>query len=321
MLSSSDYRVEAERFLKELNYGAREPLGLFEPAGYILDGGGKRLRPLLTLMACEAFGGRLDDALAPAAGLEVFHNFTLVHDDIMDNSPLRRSRPTVHAKWNVNTAILSGDAMLTLATQLVAQVDDVHLREVLEIFNAMALDVYSGQQLDMDFERRSDLTQEQYLNMIRLKTGALLGACARIGAIVGGATPVQAARMEEFGRCLGVAFQIRDDYLDVFGNESELGKPIGGDILNDKTTFLKVSALDASETDRQALDVAMSLQGEAKIKAVTSIYARIGLEQECKKAISHWTGRALRELKKARLDDEGREAFTRLAEKLTGRSK
>lgn len=310
-----------EERLATLRYDRPGLEGLYEPVLYGIGSGGKRLRPVLALMCCEACGGDVSQALSAACGLEMFHNFTLLHDDVMDNSDMRRGRETVHKRWDVNTAILSGDTMLTLATELVADVPDAILRRVLSTFDRMAIEVYEGQRLDMDFETRQDVTVDEYIEMITLKTGALLGASARIGGLVAGCDDVTADCLERYGRCLGVAFQIQDDYLDVFGDSAVFGKPIGGDIINDKKTFLLLEALGRNGADREALNDALRLKGDVKVTTVRRIYERLGVDTVCRKAILHWTGDALRALKKSKISSEGAESLKKLADKLTGRTR
>ena len=208
------------------------PQGLFAPVRYTLEGGGKRLRPLLLLSTCEALGGDPDKAISQAVGLEMFHNFTLLHDDVMDNSEVRRGRPTVHRRWNPSVAILSGDAMLTMATELVCKDSGAHLREVLDLFNRTAMEVYGGQQLDMEFENRRDVSVKEYVEMIRLKTSVLLACACKLGAIMAGASEKDADAMYSYGEKLGLAFQLQDDNLDTYGDPALFGKEIGGDIIN-----------------------------------------------------------------------------------------
>lgn len=318
----SEYRDIFEGGLSRLNYNRPGLERLYGPVVYGITAGGKRLRPVLTLMGCDAFCGNAEAALCAALGVEMFHNFTLVHDDVMDHSDMRRGRPTVHKKWDVNTAILSGDTMLTLATQLIMDVPDDKLRSVLDTFNRMAVEVYEGQRYDTDFETRDDVTVDEYIHMITLKTGALLGGAARIGCIVGGATEAQGGCVDEFGRCLGVAFQIQDDYLDVFGDSETFGKPIGGDILNGKKTYLLLEALNRGSSDSDAMRSAMKMDNSpVKIQTVTRIYERMGIDESCRKAVASWMGRALKALKKAGLTEEGYESFRMFAEKLIGRTK
>lgn len=322
MQKFSDYSAHIEKTLRDLDFPGGALAGLYEPISYAMSAGGKRLRPSLTLMAADAFGGAVEKAESAAAGLEMFHNFTLLHDDVMDNSDMRRGRPSVHARWDVNTAILSGDTMLTLATMQVARVDGSILREVLDSFNDMAVKVYEGQRLDMDFESSDNVSLDDYLHMISLKTGILLGTSARIGALIGGASKEDADRMTEYGVMLGNAFQIQDDWLDVFGDSTTFGKPIGGDINNNKKSFLLLSALASSTPEAEALREAMKLPaGPTKIKTVTRIYERLDMTARCRDAISAYSSKAIAALKATSLSDENREPFRLLVEKLTGRKK
>lgn len=301
-----------------------EPRGLYAPIAYGMEAGGKRLRPVMLLMAAEAFGGgeAMERAVAPAVGYELFHNFTLLHDDVMDNSELRRGRKSVMAKWDTNTAILSGDTMLTLATEKVAEVPDALMRPLLGIFNRMAIDVYEGQRMDMDFETRRDVTPEEYTRMISLKTGALMGAALQTGALLGGASEEDARHMHDFGMQLGVAFQMEDDWLDTFGDPETFGKPIGGDILNNKQTYLLVSALKGVGPDREALLTAVSLPpSDTKVKAVTRLYQHMGVKESARRDINSCTSRAMAALKATSLGDAQKEAFRRLVDKLASRKK
>lgn len=280
------------------------------------------MRPALMMMTADAFGGNAEAASIPAAGIEMYHNFTLLHDDVMDNSDTRRGRPSVHAKWDVNTAILSGDTMLTLATQMISKVEDRILRGVLDTFNEMAIRVYEGQSLDMQFETSDDVTIEDYTRMIMDKTGALIGASAKIGAMIGGASEKDAEKMYEFGMMLGVAFQIQDDWLDVFGDSTTFGKPVGGDINNNKKSFLMLSGLNAGGAESEALREAINLPaGPTKVKVVTRLYEKMGLSELCKKEIGRYSAKALTALKATDMSEESKEPFRKLVEKLTGRKK
>lgn len=322
MKKFSDYSAHVEKVLRDLTLPGGNLSGLYEPITYSLTAGGKRLRPSLVLMTAEAFGGQAEDAVSAATGLEMFHNFTLLHDDVMDHSDLRRGRPTVHSKWDINTAILSGDTMLTLATQCVSKVADEILRPVLDAFNEMALRVYEGQRLDMDFETSDNVELADYMRMISDKTGALLGAAARIGALIGGASGSDASHMAEYGNMLGLAFQIQDDWLDVFGDSTTFGKPIGGDINNNKKSFLLLTALATGTPDAKALGEAMKLPaGETKVKIVTRLYERLDMTKHCREAINQYSARAMAALKATSLSDEAREPFRLLVDKLTGRKK
>lgn len=310
--------------LRALKLSEKEPASLYSPIDYALSSGGKRLRPGILMMTAENFGGEkaLEASKKPAAGIEMFHNFTLLHDDVMDNSEMRRGRESVWKKWNSSTAILSGDTMLTLATQLVSDVEDGKLRRVLDTFNHMAMEVYEGQRLDIDFEHTEVVSSDTYIEMIRKKTGALLGAAGAIGAIIAGASDKDVAAMTTYGEMLGIAFQIQDDWLDTYGDSSTFGKPIGGDILNDKKTFLLVKAFESEQGTVEALKVTMSeLKGEAKIKAVTRIYDKLNLNEVTRQAVSFYTKQALKALKSTSLSEEKKEPFRLLLDKLTGRKK
>lgn len=324
MKKISDYAAEAEMALRALKLSEKEPSSLYAPVDYALSSGGKRLRPGLLMMAAESFGGEkaLEDSRKPAAGIEMFHNFTLLHDDVMDHSEKRRGRESVWTKWDLSAAILSGDTMLTMASQLIGEVPDDKLRDVLNIFNQMALEVYEGQRLDLDFESSETVNSDTYIEMIRKKTGALLGACGSIGAKIGGASDKDVAAMATFGEMLGIAFQIQDDWLDTFGDSATFGKPIGGDILNGKKTFLLVKAMEADKGTVDALKVTMTeLKGDAKIKAVTRLYDKLNLNEVTRQAVSFYSKQALKALKSTSLSEELKEPFRLLVEKLTGRKK
>lgn len=322
MKTVSEYSSIIESGLKELHYPGGNVAPLYEPIRYALSAGGKRIRPVLVLMGADAFGGKVEEALRPALGIETFHNFTLLHDDVMDNSDLRRGRPTVHKKYDANRAILSGDTMLTLATQYISDVEDGILRRVLDTFNSMAIKVYEGQQLDMDFENRDNVEEGEYLEMIEGKTGSLIGASVKIGALIGGASERDAELMYEFGVMTGLAFQIQDDWLDTFGDSTTFGKPIGGDILNGKKTYLYVKAFSAGGSNAEALKAAFNMHaGEMKIKAVTRLYEKAGVDEAAKKAVNHYTSMALKALNSTSLKDENKEIFRKLAEKLIGRKR
>lgn len=322
MLKFSDYSARIEKTLRDLSFPGGELTGLYEPVSYSLSAGGKRLRPSLVLMAADAFGDAADRAVNAAVGVEMFHNFTLLHDDVMDNSELRRGRPSVFARWDVNTAILSGDTMLTLATQRVAEVPDAVLRPVLDTFNRVAIRVYEGQRLDMDFETAPEVTIDEYIRMISDKTGALLGGAASIGALIGGADEKEAALMYDYGMMLGLAFQIQDDWLDVYGDAATFGKPIGGDINNNKKSFLLLAALSERTPDATALAEAMAMPaGEAKVRTVTRLYDRMDISRKCQEAVRKYSSKALAALKATSLGDDRREPFRLLVEKLTGRRK
>lgn len=284
------------REILKLNF-PDQPAELYDPARYFLSLGGKRLRPLLVLMGCELAGGKPEDAIQPALGMEVFHNFTLMHDDIMDNAPVRRNHPTVHARWNNNIAILCGDVMYTKACSLMAEVPDRILRKVLQIFNANALAVCEGQQFDMNFENQEDPGISAYLNMIRLKTAVLLGASLEIGAICGGADDNQSALLFEAGCRLGIAFQLQDDLLDVFGTSDSFGKRKGGDILSNKKTYLKLRALEKGNVEQvselKKWYASTNHSDSEKIKAVTEIFVNLGVKEDTEKLLGSFFDEAI----------------------------
>ena len=236
-------RIESE--VKALQFDC-PPKSLYTPIEYTLSLGGKRIRPALTLLACNIYSETVDQAITTALGFEVFHNFTLLHDDLMDKADMRRKQPTVHKVWNDNAAILSGDAMMIASYQLIAQSQPAKLKEILDLFTQTALELCSGQQYDMEFESRNDVTETEYLEMIRLKTAVLLAACLKAGALIGGASAEDASNLYEFGINIGLSFQLQDDLLDVYGDPATFGKNIGGDILCNKKTFLLIHALDTA---------------------------------------------------------------------------
>lgn len=322
MKTLDEYRIEIETAIQKLEFPGGLLANLYDPIKYALSAGGKRIRPVLTLMSADAFGDKSSEAVMPALGIETFHNFTLVHDDVMDNSDIRRGRQTVHKKFNENTAILSGDTMLTLATQYVSMVPDSLLRNVVDTFNSMAIKVYEGQQLDMDFEKEVKIALSDYITMIESKTGALLGASAKIGALIGGASEKDAQKMYEFGMQTGVAFQIQDDWLDTFGDAATFGKSIGGDINNGKKTYLYVAALEQDSQTAQALKEAYQIPaGDVRVKTVTRLYEKLAINESAKKAVNHYSSLALKALNATSLSDEKKEVFRKLAEKLIGRKK
>ena len=265
------------------------PRSLFDPITYILSLGGKRIRPALALMACDLFGGKNEDVLQPALGLEVFHNFTLLHDDLMDEADRRRDKPTVHKLWNPNVAILSGDAMLICAYQLVAKAND---KAILELFSRTALEICAGQQYDMEFESRSDVTEEEYLEMIRLKTAVLLACALKVGAMIGGASAADADALYDYGIHIGLAFQLQDDLLDVYGDPKTFGKNIGGDILCNKKTFLLINALSvASEEQRQVMEDWMARKtydAQEKIAAFANLYNELSIRDLTERRIEDY---------------------------------
>ena len=268
--------------IESLDY-ARQPMNLYEPVKYILSLGGKRIRPAMMLMAYNMFRDDVEKILDPALALEIYHNFTLLHDDLMDNADVRRGKPTVHKRWDANTAILSGDVMLTLADVYMSRVDDAYFREVMATFHTTSIEIAEGQQYDMDFETRTDVAEAEYIEMIRLKTSVLLACALKIGAILGGASKEDAEHLYRLGESIGLAFQLRDDYLDVYGDPKVFGKKVGGDILCNKKTYLYINALRlADKEQRAALDywaTAADIVPEEKVAAVTAIYTALGLPE------------------------------------------
>ena len=295
------------------------PSGLYEPVRYTLDGGGKRLRPVLLMASAEAFGAKAEDVVKQALGIEMFHNFTLLHDDVMDNADMRRGRPTVHRRWNCSTAILSGDAMLTLATRLVADCPDIQLRGVLGLFNATAMEIYEGQQYDMDFESLNDVAVERYLEMIRLKTSVLLACACRMGAMLAGADEASCAAMYRYGELLGLAFQLQDDYLDTYGDPALFGKEIGGDIINEKKTWLWINAMtEGREQMQRVLD--KKLTDYLKIKEVKEIYDSLDLPARSHSLIESYVEDAIAALDNAKISAEARSFFVNLANRTLSRA-
>lgn len=295
--------------------------GLYEPIRYALNAGGKRLRPMLLLAAAEACGAGKEQVIDQALGIEMFHNFTLLHDDLMDRADMRHGKPTVHVKWNPATAILSGDTMLTMAGQLVGRgLHDSMLGKILRLFNETAIAVYEGQQKDMDFETRNDVTPAEYLDMISQKTGALIATPCLMGAILAGADGRCCDRLNEYGRGLGRAFQLQDDWLDTYGDPAVFGKKIGGDILNDKKTYLLTMALqngDASQ--REELLSLMGTRSQDKIDRVREIYSATGSDKACRDLIEKSTAEAISALDNAGLSADAREFFRAIAEKSLSR--
>lgn len=313
-----------EKSLSELGYAELEPRALFEPIGYTLSLGGKRVRPLLCLLACRLYSDNIATALPIARALEVFHNFTLLHDDLMDKSPIRRGQPTVYRKWNDNTAILSGDAMSIEAYRSLEGIENPQLLfKVLPFFNKMAIEICKGQQYDMDFEVREHVSVAEYIEMIRLKTAVLLGAALRLGALAAGAYDSDAQILDEVGQALGLAFQIQDDYLDVYGDEKTFGKPIGGDIMNGKKTLMLLyTQAKLEHDDRAELDRLMQLGQEHKeerISGVRRLYDKAGTPIYAQHEIERLTQEALTKLRGLGLKQERLEPLYQLFDKLTTR--
>lgn len=302
----------------------REPDGLYAPVTYTLTLGGKRIRPALSLMACNLFTDDIEPAIHPSLGLEVFHNFTLLHDDIMDKADLRRGNPTVHRRWNENTAILSGDVMQILAYQLIAMTPTAVLKPVIDLFSATAIEVCEGQQYDMEFESRDNVTADEYINMIRLKTAVLLGCSLQTGAIIGGASASDSKHLYDFGIAIGIAFQLKDDLLDVYGNQETFGKKIGGDILCNKKTWLLIHALIlANPQQRIELDSWIRRndgEQEQKIAAVTALYDQIGVREIAESAMNKYYEDALAHLNAVKVAENRKQILYQLAHQLMFRN-
>ena len=297
-----------------------QPSQLYEPIAYHMALGGKRVRPVLLLMACDAMGGDCNAAIDAAVGLEMFHNFTLLHDDVMDNADVRRGKPTVHRRWNDNTAILSGDTMLTIATQYIARTANW---QVMDLFNKTAIEIYEGQQWDMDFENRNDVSADEYINMIRLKTSVLLGCALKMGALIAKADDEQANLLYEAGVNMGLAFQLRDDVLDVWGDPKTFGKEIGGDIMNNKKTYLLINTMQLAQGDdadelRHWLNDPFTTRDE-KVPAVTALYERLGVRQLAEDAITHYNDLAINAFNQIKMSNDDKDAFVALANRLSGR--
>ena len=318
------YSIEA--LISELNqnikdiYKSREPINLYQPIEYSLSVGGKRIRPVLCLMACNMFSDDISEAIKPAIGLEIFHNFTLLHDDIMDKADVRRNQPTVHKKWDENTAILSGDAMMIEAYQYFLDLEPSVLSKSLKVFNPTALEVCEGQQYDMDFEQRLDVREEEYIEMIRLKTAVLLAGALKIGAIIGGASDTDANKIYDFGINMGLAFQLQDDLLDTFGDIATFGKRIGGDIVENKKTFLLINALEKAPEKLNALIDNTSISEAEKINQVTAIYKDLLIDELCQDKINEYYQKALKLLNEISVKQEKKELLLNFLNKLKARN-
>lgn len=322
MQSIDRYREEFVAYLSE-RVKTKEPRNLYDPVVYILDLGGKRVRPVLVLMAAEIFGSDYRKALDASLAIEIFHNFSLVHDDIMDDAPLRRGKKTVHEEWDVNTGILSGDAMLIKAYQLFENYSGETFRELAKLFSKTAIEVCEGQQYDIDFETREDVTIEEYLKMIEYKTAVLVGASLKMGAIVAGASKENQEKIYEYGRLLGIAFQLQDDYLDAFGDPESFGKQVGGDIIENKKTFLYITTLDtaAAKTALQ-LEHLYSINppdSRAKVETVKSLFESSGAAELTRKEIEKYTEKAFKVLQELEISEDKKALLRTFGEGLMNR--
>lgn len=298
-----------EDFIAYLNkkISVKEPINLYEPIHYILQLGGKKLRPVLTLMTCELFNGTIKDAYDAALAIEIFHNFTLIHDDIMDSAPIRRGKTTVHKKWDLNTGILSGDAMMIMAYQCFESYEPDTFKKLLKLFNQTSLEVCEGQQLDMDFETRNDVSISEYLKMITYKTSVLVAAAMKMGVIIANNNDEEANTIYDFGLNLGIAFQLQDDYLDTFGDLEVFGKQIGGDIKENKKTFLYLKALEvcSAEDNEQLLDLYNSNQNSKnKVEKVTQLFLKNKVDKIIISEIEFYTNKAFSILEKLSISEE-----------------
>lgn len=323
------YTIEQLREIIKAEFEKKEyvevPYSLFEPIQYILEDGGKRLRPVLTLMAYNLYRDDIENALRSAVGIEIFHNYTLLHDDVMDDAELRRGRQTVHKKWNSNVAILSGDAAAITAYKYIESCEDQYLRQVIDGFNQVAMDVCKGQQYDMEFETRNDVTEEEYIHMIYLKTSVLIAGSLRHGALIAGAPEHEYKALYDFGGYLGLAFQLQDDYLDVYGDVAEFGKKIGGDITENKKIYLLIKAFEVADpetkaelqawVDKKDFDVV------EKIKAVTGIYDRLGIGELTLKTIENYLDKSRKALQKIAVAEERKSRFYEMIDFLENRKK
>jgi len=323
MLSGIDYTKKFNIYLKSQILG-EEPRNLYEPINYILDMGGKRLRPVLTLMATEMFDHPYEEALDAALAIEIFHNFSLVHDDIMDDAPLRRGMQTVHEKWDINRGILSGDTMLIRAYQLFENYDGKTFRELAKLFSETAIAVCEGQQYDVDFETRNDVTIPEYLKMIEYKTAVLVGAALKMGAIVAGASVSCKDCIYAFGRDLGIAFQLQDDYLDAFGDPETFGKQVGGDIIENKKTFLYLTALHHSEEDKATelvqLFSSTPENPDEKIAIVKEQFINSGAAEATQEEIRNYTEQAFSHLDNLQITEANKEFLREFGRNLMNRT-
>jgi geranylgeranyl diphosphate synthase, type II len=324
MYSHDQLKRFVERAITNLSFST-EADRLMDPVKYVLSIGGKRLRPVLTLMSCNLFTDKVDDAVIPAAGIEVFHNFTLVHDDIMDRAPLRRNLPTVHNKWNINQAVLSGDVMAFIANDCFLQAPVNCMPKVFRIFNKAAIEVCMGQQLDMDFEKSPAVTHDEYLRMIELKTAVLIAASSKIGAVIGGATDKESDAMYHFGLNLGIAFQLQDDLLDIYGDTRVFGKLQGGDIMANKKTFLYIGAMELASAAQQStlhdLFTSREINPEEKVKSVIELYDKLNIRGATGIIVKEYVDKAFRFLDRVEAGADRKAEIAELASQLIGREK
>lgn len=322
MKTADEILKMVNEFLDHLSYD-RKPESLYEPIKYVLSMGGKRIRPTLMLLAYNLYKENPEDILMNACALETYHNYTLLHDDLMDNADMRRGHLTVHKKWNDNTAILSGDSMLVLAFQRMMQCDTKHLKDILDLFTVTALEIGEGQQYDMEFETRNDVKEEEYIEMIRLKTSVLLACALKIGAILADASAEDADNLYKFGEQIGLAFQLQDDYLDVYGDSKVFGKEIGGDITSNKKTYMLINAFNkANDAQRKELTrwvSARDFDRNEKVDAMTRLYNEIGIDQLAQDKIAYYFGQSKKFLDAVNVPEEKKEELRKYAQKMMKR--
>nr|WP_311146851.1 polyprenyl synthetase family protein [Prevotella denticola] len=324
MYTADEILDKVNEYIGNLPYG-RRPQSLYEPIRYVLSLGGKRIRPTLMLLSYNLFRDDPETILSPACALETYHNYTLLHDDLMDDAPLRRGQQTVHVRWDANTAILSGDSMLVLAFERMQQCDDRHLRDVLRLFTVTALEIGEGQQYDMEFENRNDVTEAEYIEMIRLKTSVLLACAVKLGALLADAPAGDVENLYKFGERIGLAFQLQDDYLDVYGDPKVFGKKIGGDITSNKKTYMLINALNkANARQRKELEKwigCRSFDRDEKVAAVTALYSKIGVDKMAIDCINRYFDEANKYLSAVNLPEARKTELTAYAQKLLHRQR
>lgn len=324
MKTSEEILKLVNDYLAQLPY-ERKPQSLYEPIKYVLSMGGKRVRPVLMLLAYNMFKDNPESILSSACALETYHNYTLLHDDLMDNADLRRGHETVHRKWDANTAILSGDSMLVLAYERMAQCPKEKLAEVLSLFTETALEIGEGQQYDMEFENRTDVTEAEYIEMIRLKTSVLLACAVKMGAILADASAEDAENLYKFGEQIGLAFQLQDDFLDVYGDSAVFGKAIGGDITSNKKTFMLINALNhASAEQSEELTrwiTAEQFDAAEKIAAVTRLYNEIGIDRMAKEKIEYYFAQSTQYLARVNVPEERKQELIAYTHEMMKREK
>lgn len=324
MYTSNELLTIVNEYLNNLPYN-RKPSSLYEPIKYVLDLGGKRIRPILMMLSYNLYKENPKTILSSACALETYHNYTLLHDDLMDEAPLRRGQQTVHTKWNNNQAILSGDSMLVLAYERLAQVDTKHLQAVLNLFTETALQIGEGQQYDMEFEHRNDVTIDEYIEMIRLKTSVLLACATKMGALLADASAEDAENLYKFGEQIGLAFQLQDDYLDVYGDSKVFGKKIGGDITSNKKTYMLITAFNrANDKQRAELEEWINktaFDTEEKIAAVTRLYNEIGVDKLAKEKMDYYYEQGKQYLQAVKLPEEQKKELLAYAADMMSRQK